>query len=139
MLVSFLPIFILLSLFKNSFCLFSTSLNLIRLFFIALKYSKLKYYSQHCHIIHSLIFFLLLINSLNIVVDFGWLLDLSSIGLFCSFGFKLSKASTCFLPWSSIVFICFSKAFSKGESANVAYSIICCWLDGNISSLVRYS
>ena len=25
------------------------------------------------------------------------------------------KASTCFCPWSSIVYVCFSKAFLKGE------------------------
>ena len=56
-----------------------------------------------------------------------------------AFVFKFSKAFTCFLPWSSIIFICFSKAFPKGEQVNFACSIICCWLDGNISSPVRYS
>ena len=39
--------------------------------------------------------------------------------------------------------ICFSvyflKAFPKGEYANLACSIICLWLEVNISSLVRYS
>ena len=31
------------------------------------------------------------------------------------FDFKSFKASTCSFPWSSIVFICFPKAFSKKE------------------------
>ena len=29
--------------------------------------------------------------------------------------FKDSKAPTCFFPWSSIVFVCFSKVFPNGE------------------------
>ena len=65
--------------------------------------------------------------------------DLSSIAFVCSFGFKLSKASVCFCPLSSIVFICFSKAFPKGEQISFSCSIICCWLDGNISAPVRHS
>ena len=35
--------------------------------------------------------------------------------------------------------VCFSKVFPKGEYANFACSIICLWLEGNISSPVRYS
>ena len=31
------------------------------------------------------------------------------------FGFKATKASTCFFPRSSIVFVCFPKAFTNGE------------------------
>ena len=45
----------------------------------------------------------------------------------------------CFSHWSSVVFICFSKAFPKGEWVNFVCSIICYWLDCNISSPVRYS
>ena len=30
-------------------------------------------------------------------------------------GFKAFKASICFIPWSLIVFVCFSKAFPKGD------------------------
>ena len=41
-------------------------------------------------------------------------------------------APTCF----SVYFL---KAFPKGEYANLACSIICLWLEVNISSLVRYS
>ena len=44
-----------------------------------------------------------------------------------------------FFPWSSIVFVCFSKAFPKGERINLGFSIICFWLEGNIFSPVRYS
>ena len=44
-----------------------------------------------------------------------------------------------FFPCSSIVFICFSKAFPNGEYVNFACSIVCFWLEGNISSPVRYS
>ena len=36
-------------------------------------------------------------------------------------------------------FICFSKAFPKGEYANLACSIICLFLEGYTSSPVRYS
>ena len=39
-------------------------------------------------------------------------------------------------PWSSIVFVCFSKVFPKGEYANLACSIT---LLCSISSFVRYS
>ena len=42
----------------------------------------------------------------------------------------------CFMPWYSIAFVCFSKAFPKYE--NLACSIICLWLQGNISLHVRY-
>ena len=42
------------------------------------------------------------------------------------------KAPTCFS-------VCFSKTFPKGERANLACSIICLSLEGNISSPVRYS
>ena len=42
------------------------------------------------------------------------------------------KAPSCF-P------VCFSKAFLKGEYLNLAFSIICLRLEGNISSPVRYS
>ena len=41
-------------------------------------------------------------------------------------------ASTCFS-------VSFSKAFLKGEFANLDCSIICLWLKGNISTPVRYS
>ena len=42
------------------------------------------------------------------------------------------KALTC-------LSVCFSKAFPKWEYANLDCSIICFWLEGNISSPVRYS
>ena len=58
---------------------------------------------------------------------------------FNSFGFKVFEILTCFLPWSLIVSICFSKAFPKAEQLSLTFSIICFWLDGNISSPVRYS
>ena len=35
--------------------------------------------------------------------------------------------------------LCFSKGFPIGEYANLACSIICLWLKGNISSPARYS
>ena len=38
--------------------------------------------------------------------------------------FKISKASTCFFPCSSIVFICFSNTLPSGEYVNLACSII---------------
>ena len=37
------------------------------------------------------------------------------------------------------MFICFPKAFPRGEYVNLAWSIICFRLDGNISSPLRYS
>ena len=44
-----------------------------------------------------------------------------------------------FLLCSSIAYVCFSKAFPKGAYENLASFIMCIWLEGNISSLVRYS
>ena len=41
--------------------------------------------------------------------------------------FKAFKASTCFIPRSSIVFICFSSALPSGEYANLACSITLLW------------
>ena len=52
--------------------------------------------------------------------------------------FKVFKALICFSHCSSIVFVCFFKCFSQGNVKFVCY-IICCWLDGNISSPVRNS
>ena len=43
-----------------------------------------------------------------------------------------------FLSRFSIVFICFSKAFPKGEKVNLACSITLFRLEGNFSSPVRY-
>ena len=43
-----------------------------------------------------------------------------------------------FVFWSSIIFICFSKAFPKGEDVNIAFSITLFWSDGNIFFPVRY-
>ena len=53
--------------------------------------------------------------------------------------FQASKASTCFIPWSSIVFTCFSNALTRGEYVNLACSIILIWSGLNITSPVRYS
>ena len=58
---------------------------------------------------------------------------------FFSSGFKAFKVSTCFIPWSSFVFICFSNSLSRAEYVNFACSIILLWSDGNITSPVRYS
>ena len=49
------------------------------------------------------------------------------------------KARTCLFPWYSVVFVCFLKAFPRGEYVNLACSIVCFWLEDNIFSLVRYS
>ena len=60
---------------------------------------------------------------------------------FSSSDFKVFKASTysinLFIPWSSVIFICFSNALPSGKYVNLACSIILLWSDGNISSLVR--
>ena len=58
---------------------------------------------------------------------------------FCVIGFKTSKAPTCFLPYSSIVLVCFSNALLSEEHVNLVCYIILFWSDGNISSPVRYS
>ena len=78
-------------------------------------------------------------RSWNIFVAIDWVLDLPTIVFVCCFGFKSSRALICFSPLSSIVFICFSNGFPDAEWVNLACSIICCWLDGNIFLLVRYS
>ena len=48
-------------------------------------------------------------------------------------------ASVWFLSRYLIVFGCFSKAFPDEEYVNIACSIICFLLEGNISSPVRYT
>ena len=64
-------------------------------------------------------------------------MEISLVWIIC---FPLSFfALIWFFPSSSIVFVCFSKAFPKGERINLDCSIICFWLEGNISSPVRYS
>ena len=45
-------------------------------------------------------------------------------------GFKAFAASTCFIRWSSNVFICFPNALLTGEYVNFACSIILFWADG---------
>ena len=64
---------------------------------------------------------------------------ISILDNFWLLGFKTSKASACFFSFSTIVFVCFSKAFPNKEYANLACSITCLWLEGNISSSVTYS
>ena len=71
-------------------------------------------------------------------MSFGKIPSVISSSLF-STGFKAFKASICFIPWSSVVFIFFSNALPSGEYVNLACSIIPLWSDGNISSPVRYS
>ena len=53
--------------------------------------------------------------------------------------FKIFKASTSFVPWSSIAFICFSNALLKGKYINLACSIFLLWADDNIFLSARYS
>ena len=72
-----------------------------------------------------------------------------SLSILKSFLISSLDATSCFpwswisfiylLPWFSIVFICFSKAFTKGEYVNLACCIILLWSEGSISSPVRYS
>ena len=52
--------------------------------------------------------------------------------------FRFIIASICFLPWFSIVFVCFLKAFFKRKLGNLAFSIILFWSEGNISSCLRH-
>ena len=52
---------------------------------------------------------------------------------------KLLKLQLGFIPWSSIVFVCFTKAFLNEEYVNLACSITLLWSGGSISSPVRYS
>ena len=44
-----------------------------------------------------------------------------------------------FFSWSSIVFVCFPKAFRNGEYVKLACSIALLWSEGSISSPERYS
>ena len=78
-----------------------------------------------------------LISIFRIFLEKSPLVD--SISWFSS-GFK---ASTSFITWSSIVFICFTNCFANalliGEYPNLACSIIILWSDNNISSSIRNS
>ena len=48
-------------------------------------------------------------------------------------------AFICFSPSTSVDFICFSHASTRGEYVNLACSIILPWSGGNASSPTRYS
>ena len=86
---------------------------------------------------HFLIPYISSLTSL-VHVSFRKFLQLIRIPYFF-YTFKDFKASTCFIPWSSIAFICSSNALSSGEYVNLACSIILLWSDGNISTPVGYS
>ena len=51
---------------------------------------------------------------------------------------SLLDSTNCY-HWSTIAFVCFSRTFPNGEYVNLACSVICLWLEDNISSPVRYS
>ena len=64
----------------------------------------------------------------------------SFIGCNClSEDYKDFKASTYSCLWYSIVFACFSKGSPNEDEVNLFCSIICFWLEGNISLPVSYS
>ena len=48
-----------------------------------------------------------------------------------------SSVFICFSPWSSIDFLCFSKACAKGEYVNLACSITLLWSEGSIPPTLR--
>ena len=56
-----------------------------------------------------------------------------------SYSFWFVTACICFFPCFSAVFICFSKAFPKGEHLNLTCSKNLLWWDSNMPSPVRYS
>ena len=73
---------------------------------------------------------------------FKWYTIFIDIKIFFNKYIRLDQsliAFTCFLPWSSIVFVCFSKAFTNGEYVNLDYSITLLWFEGSISLTVRNS
>ena len=72
-------------------------------------------------------------------MSFGKILSTDFMPCLFSFKFKVFKVSTCFIPWSSIVFICFSNALLRGEKVNLACYFILLWSDDNISLPVRKS
>ena len=72
-------------------------------------------------------------------ITFIILSKLPSIDFVWPSNFKSFKTSTWVFPWFSIAFVYFSKAFPKGTRVNLACSIICFWLEGNISTPARYS
>ena len=73
---------------------------------------------------------------------FFWIALFEVVSIAPSVDLSRSFAFICFSPGSSMVFVCFSKAFPRGQSVNLACSSSSSpffWLDGTISSLVRYS
>ena len=70
------------------------------------------------------------------------LAGIKSFSKFCgnilSICFNLLEVSRDFIALTCLT-VCFSKGFPKPKYANIACSIICLWLQGNISSPVRYS
>ena len=72
-------------------------------------------------------------------MSFGKIPSVHFVSSLFFYALKAFKASKYFIPWSLIVFICFSNALSRGEYEDFACSIILIWSDGNLSSPVRYS
>ena len=56
-------------------------------------------------------------------MSFGKIPSIGFMSSLFSSGFKAIKASTYFIPWPSIVFICFSNALASGEYVDLPYSI----------------
>ena len=54
--------------------------------------------------------------------------------VFLFYTFTSPSTIICFFTWSLIVFVCFLKAFPKGEYSDLAYSITLLWSGGSISS-----
>ena len=123
---------IISKIFQTSFLSFIliNQINRINSFFLTSKFRRpffskfIKYFfCSSSGILSMSIWKSFLIGSLDSINHFSW-----SLIVFI-----------CFLPWSSIVFICFSNALPTGECVNLASSITCLWLEGNIFSPVRYS
>ena len=79
----------------------------------------------------------------NLTISFN-LTQIKSFSKFCDNISSICSNSSFFIESSrdlkapNCSAICFSKAFPKEKYENVACSIICLWLEGNIPSPVRY-
>ena len=107
--------------------LFFTFSSFISLIFY---YFKKSYWKKNNKITNLLVISIRIISSTNVLLSTSCFPSSSVIFL-------------CFFPWSPFVSFClvdfFSKAFPRGEYANLACSISWLSLESNISLSVRYS
>ena len=99
------------------------------------------YLFKTLNLFYSPFFFVSLILPIQFLdSSFNWTFRITYLIVeYWTLGFEIFRASTCFFPWSLIVFVCFSKALRKGELVKLVFSITLIWSRGSICSPIRFS